>query len=102
MQRSIPKDETKLRFVHLSPDSPTFDIAVKKGDVVFPEVKFEQTTEYLGLTPMRVELEARIAGSKNIVLSFPTLTLRPDQAYTLVALGFVKEQPLLEVILLED
>ncbi|WP_139206612.1 DUF4397 domain-containing protein [Bacillus sp. cl95] len=102
MQRNIPVEETKLRFVHLSPDSPTFDIAVKKGDVVFPEVKFEQTTDYLGLTPMSVELEARITGSKNIVLSFPSIILKPDQAYTLVAVGFVKEEPLLEVILLRD
>lgn len=100
-QPSIPANETKIRFLHLSPDAPALDIAVKKGDVVFPEVSFKEATNYLGLSPMSVNLEARIAGSSNIALSLSSIELKPDVAYTIVVVGLEKDEPLLETIILK-
>jgi hypothetical protein len=100
-QPDIPANESKVRFIHLSPDAPTIDIAVKKGDVVFSEVSFKEVTNYLGLSPMTVNLEARIAGSSNIALSLPKIELKSDEAYTIIAVGLVKDEPLLETIILK-
>ncbi|MCP3738883.1 DUF4397 domain-containing protein [Rossellomorea sp. BNER] len=99
---NVPSGETKARFIHLSPDAPAVDIAVKGGDVVFPKASYKQATEYLGLSPMTVNLEARVAGSKNVILSIPKVKLEADEAYTIVAIGFVEGNPELETIILKS
>ncbi|KPB06559.1 DUF4397 domain-containing protein [Bacillus sp. CHD6a] len=97
---TIPKSESKLRFWHLSPDAPSVDIAVKKGDVVFSDIPYSGISDYLGLTPMTVDLEIRVAGTKDIVLPLNRVSLKPDVAYTMVAVGLVKNSPPLEAIFL--
>ncbi|UII54501.1 DUF4397 domain-containing protein [Cytobacillus spongiae] len=97
----VPAGETKARFIHLSPDAPAVDIAVKNRDVIFPNVSFKEATDYLGLSPMTVDLEARVAGTKNVVLSLPGIQLNPNEAYTIVAVGFVSDDPQLEAIILK-
>ncbi|MBW3113216.1 MULTISPECIES: DUF4397 domain-containing protein [Bacillaceae] len=98
---TVPSGETKVKFIHLSPDAPAVDIAVKGGDVIFPDISFKQATDYLGLTPMTVNLEARVAGSKNSVLSVPNVKFEQNQAYTIVAVGLANGTPELEAILLK-
>jgi Domain of unknown function (DUF4397) len=98
---SVPNGETKIKFIHLSPDAPAVDIGVKGGDTVFPDISFKQATEYLNLTPMTVNLEARIAGTNDKVLDIPGVSLKANQPYTIVALGFAKGDPGLETLLLK-
>lgn len=93
--------ETKIRFIHLSPDAPAVDITALNGDIIFPDVAFKQATTYLALTPMTVTLEARIAGTKNTVMKIPDLKLKPNNAYSLVAVGTVKGEPPLGILLLQ-
>ncbi|WP_168413214.1 DUF4397 domain-containing protein [Bacillus salacetis] len=97
----VPSGETKVRFIHLSPNAPAVDIAVTKGDVIFPKVSFKQATDYLGLTPMTVNLEVRPAGTKDTVLSVPDVTLQPNQVYTIFAVGLLGESPELEALLVK-
>ncbi|MBT2695056.1 DUF4397 domain-containing protein [Bacillus sp. ISL-55] len=96
-----PVGETKARFIHLSPDAPAVDITGKNGDVIFPNVSYKQATTYLALTPMTVTLEAKVAGTKNTVLTIPDVKLEPNNAYTIVAVGTAKGEPPIEVILLQ-
>jgi hypothetical protein len=100
-QPITPVGETKTRFIHLSPDAPAVDIAGKNGDIIFPNVSFRQATTYLGLTPMTVTLEARVAGTKNTVLTIPNVKLDPNNSYSIVAVGTVKGEPPLEILLLQ-
>lgn len=97
-----PAGEAKVRFIHLSPDAPAVDIAAQNGDVIFANTPFQQATSYLGLTPMTVTLQARVAGTNNTVLTIPDIKLEPNTAYTAVAVGTVKGEPPLEVLLLKD
>ncbi|MEH7299868.1 DUF4397 domain-containing protein [Neobacillus drentensis] len=99
---STPLNEAKVRFIHLSPDAPPLDIAVKDRDVIFPKVSYKQATEYLGLTPMTVDLEAREAGSKEAVLSLPSVSFKPNESYTIIFLGLVKEKPEIHYISVKD
>ncbi|CAM4051234.1 DUF4397 domain-containing protein [Mesobacillus thioparans] len=96
-----PVGETKARFIHLSPDTPAVDIAGMNGDVIFPNVSYKQATTYLALTPMTVTLEAKVAGTKNTVLTIPNVKLQPNNAYTIIAVGTAKGEPPLEVLLLQ-
>lgn len=98
----VPTGETKVRFVHLSPDAPAVDIAVKNGDVIFSNVAFKQVSKYLPLMPMTVDLEVRLAGTKTVVLPLPALTFRANQVYTAVAVGFADGEPSLEALVLTE
>lgn len=97
---NVPIGKTKLRFIHLSPDAPAIDIAFKQGDVIFSNIAYKQATKYIELTPMPIEAEVRLAGTKNIVLSLPMLELRPNEGYTIVAIGLVDTEPKLEAIII--
>jgi len=101
-QPEVPVNEAKVRFIHLSPDSSTLDIAVKDRDVIFPMVSYKQATEYLGLTPMTVDLEVRAAGSKNILLPLPKVSFKPNKSYTIVFLGQLTGSPEFQYISIED
>ncbi|MEH7120718.1 DUF4397 domain-containing protein [Neobacillus vireti] len=98
----VPVNEAKVRFIHLSPDSPALDIAVKERDIIFPNVSYKQATEYLGLTPMTVNLEARAAGSKEILLALPKASFKPNESYTIIFLGLSKDKPAFQYITLKD
>jgi Domain of unknown function (DUF4397) len=101
-QPEVPVNEAKVRFIHLSPDSSALDIAVKDRDIIFPAVSYKQATEYLGLTPMTVDLEAREAGSKNILLPLPKVSFKPNQSYTIVFLGLSTDSPEFQYISIKD
>ena len=101
-QPRVPVNESKVRFIHLSPDTPPFDIAVKDRDVVFPKVTYKQATEYLGLTPMTVDLEARVADTKTVLLPMPRVQFLPNESYTIVFLGMTNNEPELQFIKIRD
>ncbi|MCL6571478.1 MAG: DUF4397 domain-containing protein [Bacillus sp. (in: Bacteria)] len=94
----VPEHEAKVRFIHLSADTLALDIAVKDQDVIFPVVSYKQATDYLGLTPMTVNLEARKAGQMTVVLAMPKIQFKANHCYTIVFLGLSKEKPELEYI----
>ncbi|WP_245602221.1 DUF4397 domain-containing protein [Peribacillus kribbensis] len=96
----VPHGETKIRFAHFSPDAPAVDIAVKNGEVIFPNVSFRRITDYIQLTPMTVDLEVRAAGTNTVVLSLPNVRLNPNTAYTAIAIGLAEGKPGLEAIIL--
>ncbi|MEH7113492.1 DUF4397 domain-containing protein [Neobacillus niacini] len=102
-QPEVPPNESKIRFLHLSPDTGTLDIAVKDRDVVFPNITYKQATNYLGIMPMTVDLEVREAGTKQVVLPMPKAQFRPNETYTIVLIGLSKEDPAtLQAMILKD
>jgi hypothetical protein len=94
-QPMVPVGEAKIRFLNLSPSAQEMDIAVKNRDVIFSKLNYCHATAYLGITPMKLELEARNAETNEVVLTLPTLSLEPNIAYT----GIILED---EVILWSD
>ncbi|MCD5322891.1 MULTISPECIES: DUF4397 domain-containing protein [Pontibacillus] len=90
--------QAKARFIHLSPDAPRVDIAVKGGDVLFPNVGFKEATNYVTLPPTQVDLEVRPAGTKQVVLTIPGVSLEGNNVYNAVAVGYANGEPSLEAI----
>ncbi|MFJ7745875.1 DUF4397 domain-containing protein [Peribacillus sp. NPDC097295] len=95
----VPQGESKIRFVHLSFDTPPVDIAVKDGDVVFSNLSYRKASEYLNLYPMHVDFEVRLAGSKEAALSLPT-DIQADTPLSIYIVGSSQGEPGLEVITL--
>lgn len=97
---NVPKGETKFRLIHLSADAPEVDLAVVKGDVVFPKVAFKTATHYLPLSPMTVDLELRIAGTKEVLMPLHKLQFNENEVYSIVVAGLHQGEPQLETFMI--
>ena len=96
----LPRNESKVRFIHLTTDLPALDLAVKDGDVVFGNVSYDELSDYLPLSPMTVDLDVRLAGTKDVVLSLPNLKFEPNKIYHLILTGRMNGERILEAIII--
>lgn len=78
-----------VRFIHLSPDAPAVDIAVVGGPVVFPNSSFKSVSAFTPLGAGAYNLEVRAAGTTNVALTLPSITLESGKIYTVYAKGFL-------------
>ncbi len=86
----------KVRLVHTSPDAPAVDVAVKDGDVLFPNVAFKGVTDFKAVDSGSYNLEVRVAGSTDVALDVPWVYLPPGSVSTLVVLGMATTEPALQ------
>ncbi len=100
-QPNVPHGESKVRFIHLSPFTQPLDLAVVKGDVVFPKISFKNATGYLGLTPMTVNLEIREAGTKQVLFPLHNLQVKENQVYSIIAAGGIRGESSFETLMLK-
>jgi LPXTG-motif cell wall-anchored protein len=87
-----------VRFVHASPNAPAVDIAVTGGPVLFSNVPFKGTGDYLPVDAGTYDLEARIAGTETVALSVPGVMLQEGNVYTIFAMGLVDGEPALTAV----
>ena len=81
-----------VRFLHASPDAPAVDIAVADGGpVLIPTVSFQEFSEYGAVPAGTYDLEARIAGTMDVALSLPGVTVADGGVYTATATGLVAD-----------
>lgn len=97
---TVPPNEAKLRFIQLSHDLLSVDIAVKGGDVVFDQLHFREASEYLTIHPMIVDFEVRKAGTKEIVLPSPNKAFQENTSSTIYIIGSNRESSSLETLTL--
>jgi len=83
--------EAKIRFVHTSPDAPAVDVGQSDGSVVFGDVAFRKSSTYAQLPAASYDLEVRAAGTMDIALSVPGVTLEEGTNYTVFAIGSLNE-----------
>jgi len=96
----VPRHEAKLRFIHLSPDSPPIDVVTENGDFFFQDVSFKEATEYIGMTPMTAEFTFKLAnGSYSSILE---ILLDPGRIYTLICTGSSNSEIPVDFLLIID
>lgn len=79
-----------VRFVHLSPNAPAVDVAVaSSGAVVFGNKAFKEYTAFTPLDAGTYNLDVRVAGTSNVALVLPAITLEAGKIYTVFAKGFL-------------
>lgn len=77
------------RFIHLSPDAPAVDITLTDGTVVFGNKSFKEFTAFTPLDATTYNLQVRVAGTPNVALDLPGITLEAGKIYTVFAKGFL-------------
>ncbi|GEO02508.1 hypothetical protein AAE02nite_01720 [Adhaeribacter aerolatus] len=77
-----------VRFVHLSPDAPAVDIAVKNGPVLFSNRGFKSATDFTPVDAATYNLVVRLAGTNTVVLDLPGVALQNGKIYTVFARGY--------------
>ncbi|AST91753.1 MULTISPECIES: DUF4397 domain-containing protein [Sutcliffiella] len=78
--------ESQLRFVHYSPLSPSIDVKVVYGDIIFPNLSYRETTQYLALTPMTVDLKIINTNTKEVIMELNRVNLRANASYTAIVI----------------
>ena len=80
-------ENSKVRFVHTSPDAPAVDVGPSDGSVLFGDVAFRGASEYAKLPAGTYDLEVRVAGTMDIALVIPDVTIEAGTNYTVFAIG---------------
>jgi hypothetical protein len=82
--------KAKVRFVHLSPDAPAFDISVKGSTdaPLFTGTSFKEASEFTEITADSYAFEVKDSGNKNVILTSNDVTLQPGRHYTILVRGF--------------
>lgn len=89
---------SQLKFVHLSPDAPMVDLTFPDGTILFRNIEFKEISPNLMIHPGNHTFELRLAGTDKVVLTAPNQLIKPDQYYTIYAVGLAKDQPPLQII----
>lgn len=104
------ENESAIRVVHLSPDTPTVDVTAEDGEVVIAEnVSYGNASAYVTVPEgnYTVEIREDTPGANGTVLATVDVSLESETAYTAWALGYTspEEAPAdtpFEVVLTED
>jgi hypothetical protein len=79
--------QAKVRFVHAGPDAPAVDVAVRGGNVLFPNTSFRNSSSYGSVAGGSYDLEVRVAGTQTVALSLPGVRVDNGRNYTVFAIG---------------
>ena len=88
-----------FRFGHLAPTAPAVDVTFADGTELFKNVSYKQVTDYISLSPGTYTLELRPAGTDQVVLYVPNITLTPNRFFSGYAIGLVNEEPSLQLLI---
>jgi len=89
----------QVRFAHLSPNTPAVDVTLPDGTILFRNVKYNEVTKYIPLNAGTYTLEARPAGTTQVVLYVPNIVLLPNRFYTFYAVGLAGGNPALQLLI---
>lgn len=77
-----------VRFVHLSPDAPAFDVALGDDAVLFPEKSFRDATAFQEIDAENYTFRVKAADGSEVSLSAEDVDILPGRYYTIVLRGF--------------
>ena len=88
---TLGDDEARVQVVHASPDAPAVDVAVSGGDVLISDLAFPDASDALTVPAGTYDLEVRAAGTTDVALPLPDVTLEPGMVYSIYAIGHVSD-----------
>lgn len=94
--------KAKVKFIHAAPDAPSVDITVKGGPVLFGNTEFGKAYPYQEIDAKTYDLEVRMAGKPDVVLSLPGVAFNAGTTYSIYAVGLVSGTPRLSAALFVD
>lgn len=97
----IPPGRVKVKFVHLSPNSPAIDLLAGKS-VWFNQIMYQEESEYIPTTAGREALSVRVSGTQQILLTVPNTQFTRNKAYTIYAIGILNGSQPLQLLVTQD
>ncbi len=88
-----------VRFVHLSPNTSSVDITLPDGRSLFRDIEYRELTGYIPLSPAVYTINARLAGTQQIILTVPNIRLLPNRFYSIYLVGLAGGNPPLQVLI---
>jgi len=82
-------NNSKIRFVHASPDAPQVDLTLTDGTVLFGNVEFNEALNFINVAATSYDLQVRAAGTNTVVLSFGDVALSSGTNYSIFATGLL-------------
>jgi hypothetical protein len=95
----IPAGKLYLRFANLVPDSSELDLVLSDGTKLFEAVSFGAATNYTAVPPGVYIFYLQQTGTDRSLLYVPNIHLEPDRFYTIYAVGRMKGNPPLQVLI---
>ena len=95
----IMRNKSLIKLVHLSPNSPSVDLALKNGTSLFKNVSYTQGTDYIPLNPSDYNFEVKASGSNKVVLYVPNIRLIGNRFYSFYVTGLLGERPPLTALI---
>jgi len=75
------------------------DITLPDGKILFKNVKYKESTDYIQVPPGTYTIEARPTGTTTTALYVPNITLKSQRFYTVYAIGLVNDKPGLQALI---
>ena len=85
--RDSNHEEAWVRFVHTAADAPAVDITLNDGSVLFGDVAFNESADWLPVAGGSYGLQVRLAGTSTVVLDFNAIELMGMYNYSVFATG---------------
>ncbi|MDM5154835.1 DUF4397 domain-containing protein [Bacillus sp. DX1.1] len=98
----LQSGQAKIRFVHLSPDTPAVSVSLKNGDHLFENVPFKKTTDYLQVSPGTADIDISLADTQKVLVTIPSLKVEPNTIYIITVIGYSNQSPKLEALVLTN
>ncbi|KUG04857.1 hypothetical protein ASZ90_017737 [hydrocarbon metagenome] len=95
-------DDSFVRFANLSPDDARFDLSIADGAGLFNDIGYTELTDYVRIAPDTYTFQIRMAGSDEVLATSKPILFNPRFAYTIYAIGYLKDEPLLEIGFYDD
>lgn len=95
------EDRAKVRLIHLSPNAPRVDVAIKEGNVLFSQVGYTDA-RFISLPAGSYDLELRISGTDQVIYTIPRVRLEAKKIYSIFAVGRVRGNPAFRVLVVLD
>ncbi len=81
--------KARIRFIHLSPDAPAFDVTLTDGTLIFHDYAFRGGSNFISLNTGTYDLWVKFAENGSVVIALPNITLEEGKIYTIFAKGLV-------------
>lgn len=98
----LPANRSQIKFVHLSPNSPMVDLVTSDGTILFRNIEFKEISNNLIINPSRYTIQARVAGTTQVILTVPNVVIQGNRYYTIYAVGLADQNPPLQMLIALD
>ena len=94
-----PSNNAYIKFAHLSPNAGAVDVTLPDGKILFKNVKYKESTDYIEVPPGTYTLEVKPTGTQTIALYVPNVRLKSQHFYTVYAIGLAGGNPGLQALI---